>query len=320
VTREQNIRAVLFYLSVAVFFIGLPFILTFTLGYKLDRSVWKFVRTGLISLKTQPAGASVFLNGVPRNDKTPCSINELLPGTYTVDLKLAEHYPYSTRVEVRQSTVTRLEKILLFPLRPDVQKLNKEQMSVFWVDEDKQIYYVGADAKTIYRSDPDGDHSEKLVECAALASGARQWKVSPDRKRILYFNDTQIGVSGCEPEQNRAAPFVLDLSAAGAISDVFWYTDSYNIIVIAGAEICMLETRAQARPFVLMKLNSVPRKVFYESDKEILYFQDAQAGADNKAYENVYKLELKRKLYPFGDFSDLMGIKKNERAGQTPER
>lgn len=307
-SRDQKIRAVLYYLSVAVFFTGLPFILTATLGYKFDPVTWKFTRTGLVSLKTQPQGASVFLNGVLQNDKTPCSINELLPGKYTIDLKLAGHYPYSAQVEVRASMVSRLEKVLLFPLRPDVQKLNKEQVSWFWIDEDNVVYYVHAESAAIYRSDLDGERFEKLAEYVPLVPAARQWKLSPDRKRILYFNDKSIGVVELESEPGKPVSFVIDVKC-GPVGDVFWYTDSYNAVVVAGTEICMLETRPGARTFTLVKLNSVPRKVFYESDKEILYFQDSQTGADNKVYENVYKLELRRKLYPFGEF---MRMNKNE--------
>jgi hypothetical protein len=311
VSRDQKIRAVLYYISVAVFFAGLPLILSYTLGYKFDPAEWKFTRTGLISVKTQPSGASVFLNGQQLADKTPCSINELLPGKYTVELKLSGHYAYSALVDVRASAVSRMEKVLLFPLRPDVQKLNKEQVSWFWVDEDKAAYYVNGETKSVYRSDLDGDHFEKLAEFVPLEPHRtpQQWKLSPDRRRILYFNEKQIGFVELEPDPNKPVSFVLDFPVNGPIKDVYWYTDSYNAVVIAGTQVAMLETKPAAKPFVLMTLNSVPQKVFYESDKETVYFQDAQPGADNRLYENVYKLELRRKLYPFGDF---MRGKKNE--------
>jgi len=60
--NEQRIRAILFYLSVVIFLMGLPFILSFALGYNFDRRTFKFTKTGLLVLKTQPSGASVYLD------------------------------------------------------------------------------------------------------------------------------------------------------------------------------------------------------------------------------------------------------------------
>lgn len=306
--KEQKLRAVLYYMSVAIFFTGLPFILTFTLGYKFDSATWKFTRTGLISFKTQPPGASVWLNGALVNDKTPCSVNELLPAVYTVELRLPGHYPYSTTVEVRESAVARLEKVLLFPLRPDVQKLNKEPIAWFWIDEDKMIYYIGADSNDIYKSDLEGDRFEKIAEFVPLDGPIKEWKLSPDRKRILYYSARRIGIVELE-SGSPSVSFALDPGGSRAVREIFWYSDSYNIIVINGTDICMLEARPDSRPFILMKLDSAKGRVFYESDKETLYFQDSQSGADNKSYDNVFKLELGRKLYPFRDF---IRMKNNE--------
>jgi hypothetical protein len=309
VVNEQRIRAILFYMSVAVFCAGLPFILTVTLGYKFDPVSWKFTRTGLISLRTQPPGASVFLNGAPVNEKTPCSINELLPGRYTVELKLPGYYAYSSPVEVRQSAVARLEKILLFPLIPDVQKLSGEQVSRFWIGEDKAAYYVNEETKAMYRSDLDGEHFEKAGDFVPLSPAAKEWKLSPDRKRVMYFNERQIGIAELEADPHKPPSFVIDLALPAPVSNVFWHADSFNVLVVAGSQICMLETRPGGMPFTLMQLNSVPKTVFFDNEKETVYFQDSQTGADNQPYDNVYRLELRRKLYPFGDF---MRPKKNE--------
>jgi hypothetical protein len=35
---------------------------------------------------------------------------------------------------------------------------------------------------------------------------------------------------------------------------------------------------------------------------DTLYFLDSQLGADGKAYDNLYKLELSTKLFPLGEF------------------
>jgi len=85
---SQKIRGLLYYASVAVFIIGLPVILTYTMGYQFDTRAMKFTRTGIISVKTEPPGASVYLDGRLLPEKTPASIAELLPGTYHLRLTI----------------------------------------------------------------------------------------------------------------------------------------------------------------------------------------------------------------------------------------
>ncbi len=114
---EQKVRAFLFYLSVFIFLAGLPFILPFALGYKFDRRNFKFSKTGLIVIKTQPQGASIYFDKKLINDKTPATLNELLPGTYNMRLELERYYPWHDDINVEAGKVTRLEKVILFPLR-----------------------------------------------------------------------------------------------------------------------------------------------------------------------------------------------------------
>jgi hypothetical protein len=51
------------------------------------------MKFGSIDIKSNPAGASVFINGVDTGNITPYVITNLTPGTYTVELR-AYHYKY----------------------------------------------------------------------------------------------------------------------------------------------------------------------------------------------------------------------------------
>jgi hypothetical protein len=72
----------------------------------------------------------------------------------------------------------------------------------------------------------------------------------------------------------------------------------------------MLEARPNAQPLSLVNLNKRNSAVFYEGRNDILYFSDSQKAEDGKYYDNIYKLELKTKLFPFQGF---IGLKPNER-------
>ena len=188
--NEQRIRAFLFYLSLVVFFAGLPPILSFALGYKFNPATFKFTKTGIISIKTQPEGVNVYLNGKLFPEKTPATINELLPGQYSLKLEMDYYYPWVSQVKVEARKVVRLEKIILFPKRTYIKQLNQERIASFWLDkENKKIYYFNPEENILYVSDLNG---EKFEEIGSLPEGfsspPKEIKVSLDREKILIFN------------------------------------------------------------------------------------------------------------------------------------
>jgi hypothetical protein len=305
--NEQKVRAFLFYLSVFIFLIGLPFILSFALGYKFDRRRFKFTKTGLLVLKTQPSGASVYLDEELLDLKTPATIAELLPGRYNLRLELEKHYPWLNEVNVDAGKVTRLEKIILFPLRPDIKQLNRERLSSFWVDEERgAIYYINPEDNGIYKSDLEGRSSERVAGFLSLQPTAVKWKLSPDREKVLYFNAHQIGISHLEPQNkfSPVPPFILNYSDDRIIG-VFWHSDSYHLILISRRSVDALEARPQAEPVILVNLNKRNTSCFYDNRTDTLYFLDAQRAKDGNLYDNLYKLELNTKVFPLQELIKL---------------
>lgn len=309
--NEQRIRAILFYLSVVIFLIGLPFILSFALGYKFDRRTFKFTKTGLLVLKTQPSGASVYLDEKLLNVKTPATIAELLPGRYSLRLELEKHYPWFNEVNVDAGKVARLEKVILFPLRSNIKQLNRDRLSSFWVDEDREtIYYINPEDNSIYKSDLEGRDSEKIVDFLPLQPPAIKWKLSPDREKLLYFNAYQIGIVYLEPQNkiSQGQPFVLNYSD-DKIIDIFWHSDNYHLVLVSRKSIEALEAQPQTEPVLLVNLNKKNTSCFYDTRTDTLYFLDSQRAADGNFYDNLYKLELNAKTFLL---QDLIKLKSNE--------
>ena len=312
VSGEQKIRSVLFYLSLFIFLIGLPFILSFALSYRFNPRTFKFAKTGLIALKTQPQGADIYLDGKLLNEKTPVTINELLPGRYNIRLELERHYPWVGEVSVETGKVTRLEKIILFPLRPNITQLNIEKISSFLMDEEKErIYYIDQEDNIIYKSDLEGESFKEVGSLPQINPLPKKWKVSPDKEKLLGFNLHQIAIIYLNLQNDSSAagfPFVLEYSKH-KIVDVFWHSDSYHLILITDRNIAVLEANPQTIPLNLVNLNKENISTFYDEAKDTLYFLDSQKAADGKLYDNVYKLELSTKIYPF---QELIKTRSNE--------
>lgn len=309
---EQKVRAILFYLSVLVFFAGLPFILSVSLGYKFDRRSFKFTKAGLIVLKTQPPGATVYLENKLLNDRTPATINELLPGTYRLKLELDRHYPWSAEVRVEAGKVTRLERIILFPTRPNIKQLNKERFYSFWLDEEKgSIYYVNPQERLIYKSDLDGSNYEEVGSFLETRSAPQHFILSPDRKKLAYFNKHEVGINYLEPHTERplVAPNFIIAHPGNPVTKLFWHSDSYHLVLITNRTIEVLESKVQSRPLVLVNLNKENSPSFYDSRTDILYFVDSEVAGDGNIYDNLYRLELNPRIFPF---QQLIRIKPGE--------
>jgi hypothetical protein len=310
--NDQKIRAVLFYLCVAVFFTGLPMILSSALGYKFNPHTFKFTKTGLISIKTQPQGADVYLDGRLMDQKTPATINELLPGSYNIKIELKRHYPWSTFVNIEPRKVSRFEKIILFPSRPDIEQLNQERISHFWVDDNEgRIYYFNQNDSILYKSRLNGERFEEIGSIPReFSSLPRELKVSPDKQKALIFNEYQVCVFYLQAQGGfsyRQKPIVLSFPDK-QINNVFWHSDSYHLILAADKSIEVLEAASNPNPVNLVSLNKMISSVFYDSGSDTLYFMDSEMAANGVYYDNAYKLDLGSEERPL---SNLIKLRQN---------
>jgi len=311
---EQKIRAVLYHLSVFIFIAGLPLILSSALGYKFNAHTFKFTKTGLVAIKTQPSGAKIYLNGKLLDEKTPASIQELLPGNYQVTLELEKHYSWASLVNVEAGRVTRLERIILFPLRPNVKQINKDKISLFWLDEDRRkIFYVDQEARIIYSSDLDGENFKEIAYLPEGLSSNIKCKASYDKNKLLCFDLHKIAIISLEAvdkHEDRGSYFVMDYPDKRFV-DIFWHSDNYHLVVVTEKNIEVLEAKPQSLPVNLVNLNNKNILVYYVPDADTLYFTDSERAADGKMYDNVYKLELGNNI--FYNLQNLMKPRTNEK-------
>jgi PEGA domain len=299
----QRTRSLLFYLSVLLFFTGLPFIIAFSLGYKFNARTLKFSKTGLIYVKTQPEGAKIYLNGKKMAARSPASIYELVPGVYRIVLELEQHYSWKAEVDVEAGKALRLDKVILFPLRPDLQQLNQERFSSFRLDtEKKAVYYLDQENKVVYMSNLDGSNFEDAASLPDKFGQIIGWDISADKKKIFIFSYHQISVIFFDAQLDRDysdSPILLDYPQEKIIN-VFWHSDSYHLVVLTNKYVGVIESRPRALPINLVKLNKEDAAAFYDTNQDALYFSDSQRNPNGSFYNNLYKLELNTKLFLSG--------------------
>ncbi|MEW6101884.1 MAG: PEGA domain-containing protein [Candidatus Omnitrophota bacterium] len=291
--QGQKIRALLFYCGLLIFIISLPLVLSYALGYKFDSRRLRFVRVGLISLKTEPEGAEVYFRGRLLNGTTPLSINELLPGKYPVEVHLKDYYPWKAEVTVEAGRVSSFERILLFPLKPQIKQLNSGNISSFYVDKEKEgVYYIDEGTHSIYRSDLNGEKYEEYGQIPLINFPIKDYKFSADRKMAAFYSRRQIAVSS-----GRKDALIFNLQDR-ELRDIYWFPNNYYLILLTNKSIEYLELRPQAKPVVLVELSKKDSAAFFDPDSACLYFTDQARAEDGRVYEHLYKIDLKEKLKP----------------------
>lgn len=70
------------------------------------------VETGSISIKSTPKGATIFLDDVNQQVKTPAILNDITAGTHTVKLTKLGYLPYNTQVTVNAGQLTTVDATL----------------------------------------------------------------------------------------------------------------------------------------------------------------------------------------------------------------
>ena len=301
---EQKIRAILFYLSVILFFILVPVVLLYSFGYKLDINNLKVIKTGLIYIRTIPEGAKVSINGRRINETTPVSMGELMPGAYRLSLELEKYYPWHQIVSVEPGKSTALDDIILFPLRPHLDRINVSDVEDFYIfTADKDYAYCVSKNKTVIskaRLNPEEKEASLICNQFQLPDNFKDFSLSPDQKKILYSCGNRLDVMYVSSEKPNHQPLKNNnffIITEHNIINAFWHSDSEHIIVITDKDIKIYELIGEGKNNIITvsNINNKSPKAFYNTAEDALYFTDTEAGPDGKPHNGLYRLDISKK-------------------------
>ncbi len=294
---DAVIRHVAFFFSLALYLTLLPIILSYSLGYHIDFHKLIIYKTGILSLRSTPSGASIYINGKLIPDITPARIEELRPGTYSIEIKREGLFSWRKELAIRPNMVTRAENILLFPTLQVTEKVSDREMNNFFIPDDRsQVYYMTKSG--LYKSNLDGTNPKKLSSYSGWPSDILWKKLSPDGKKILYFNENGIWIiylNGLKLTKDGDVAEVGEvLKSPYIIKDVFWHSGSNHIIFVAGRDIDVLEIgKGGGKNIVtLNKCSRQPQGVYYDAYNDSLYFNDSPGGKSK-----LYRLDLREKFF-----------------------
>lgn len=112
--RPPLIRQVLPWLFVLVFFITAPLLIFYTSGYRYNLKKGLIERNGTLIVDSVPTSGIVFLDDRATGDKTPVTLQNMVPGWHTLRVERSGYSSWQERVFIRSERVTFANHIRLW--------------------------------------------------------------------------------------------------------------------------------------------------------------------------------------------------------------
>ena len=151
-------------------------------GFRYNFSAHKIVKVSLISVRSTPKGANVFLNDKPEG-VTPAKIKNVIPGSYTLRVEKAGYETYQREVQVQEDIATEENYVELFQKERSQQVL-AEDVSAYYLFNDKNTYLV-LDNKEIRKESLQSGDKKTIYNIPDSATAPKELKLPFDEKSIL---------------------------------------------------------------------------------------------------------------------------------------
>lgn len=104
------------WLFALVFVVVAPILVFYTAGYRINPKKISIERNGTLLIDSEPAGARIFLNGQQQRPVTAATIQDVVPGPYTVKLELDGFVSWEKTLDVRSEQATFADHVRLWRL------------------------------------------------------------------------------------------------------------------------------------------------------------------------------------------------------------
>ena len=263
-------------------------------GYNFNRQTKSLEKTGMIVVKSEPPGASIYLNGAIYKTNTNTNLANLKSGIYNLKIEKDGYSPFQKDVPVKEEYATEIT-VVLIPLNPDLRPLTTSgaRSPQFTSTRDKIVFL------TRDRERP-GIWSLNLAgNIFSIFKGSIDVLV-PDQTRANFSLAERIHISPNDEQalvtMNKAGYYLLDLTAADASPQA---TSAAQAVFSQWSEI------DRAKKLALLKRGGVPETLFnvatesatvWSPDgKRFLYTTQKQENLEYHVYDTSDPLDIGEK-------------------------
>ncbi|MFA5128376.1 MAG: PEGA domain-containing protein [Patescibacteria group bacterium] len=311
-------RRIVYLAFIIIFLLITPVVILYTAGYRYNFQTNRIQKTGILILKSNPAGAEIYLNGKLRTEKTPARIANLLPDDYTIKIEKKNFYPWQKILPVESSLTTFAENITLFEktlpaevvetnselfsLAPNKEKIiylnKKETGDEIWLlnfknNKSSLIYRISEEKSNIVNLEWSNDNQKILItiDFSEAPQTHKYIMINPGNNEISVYqklSDFYFTFKGV-PINIADAHLLPDLDVSAGYSGVVAVLDqkTKNLSVVRPTSLeALFETKADQFAW-----SADGKKLLYTIDFEIWVYD---FSADKKIFVSRYGQEIKK--------------------------
>jgi len=267
------------------------------LGYQFNPKLKHFQKTGVISIRSLPSQAEVYLQDKRVDKLSPCDIRELLPGRYRIRLEKENFYPYEVNIEVKPALVSLLDAMLI-PRIKDIEKIKPESnVYKFFVMEHlfgKKIIALAKEGIYIFNED-----LEEIAKVAPVALTEQELTsikgIREGRNNFVFWNLEDIWLIDYGAWVVKKELTLEHLyKAPEPIETVFFGFKDHYLIIQTETKIIALDVKNRDVVFGIYRLNSKEAQVYYDISSDTLFIKDKLPSSEKFT---LFKINVAKKIY-----------------------
>jgi len=284
---------ILTYLLLASVGLGLAF---YASGWRYNFKTKKFTRVGLISVRSDPRGAAVYLDN---NFKgvTPLKIKNVVPGFYQLKVEKDNYEVYEKNVLVRTDLATEENNIELFLKQREEEVLLKNCVR-FILSADQETAYALSKSK-VFEINLENKVAKEIFAPTTKLANSNQLKLSENEKRILA---PPFILSGREFADNQNINKIFGID----FDDLFFVRNQLYLLGLKKRKLYLLDYVLEKKYPLIKNVSSFAthdKKIYaiQKSGKEILIYDTAQGKFEKPLKKEIIAhddLDKEKKLVP----------------------
>ncbi len=277
-----TLRRGLYYLYVLLFLITAPLVVLYTAGYRFDFQTHHFVKTGALSVATEPKNAQIILNDETQFTRTPNILKNVIPGVYTLRFTKADYHDWMREIQIASRQTTVVEGISLFLDAPTEHLFDSAEMKTAGPsDTEATFLYVNEGASWFEVWQGDNTGVETLRDRVAVADGLTSEDVLRQTlaPTLTSYHLTPRANDVLLTKKPSAGATPLAILPAGKYRDV---QESGNLLLLFDPQahrLVLVDTNTQGPPILLNTMSSY----FHWTDNALVYGDGLEVHVYNTA-------------------------------------
>jgi len=150
---DKKARFTILTICVVLFLVITPYLVMYSMGYRINFETLKITETGGIYVKSYPQADEITIDSKitekPGLFSNYVFVQDLIPKDHTVLVKKTGYFDYAKNLEVEEKEVTKIENIILFKTDTVFGKLLSDVMSFSISPDKKNVLVEGTNTKSL---------------------------------------------------------------------------------------------------------------------------------------------------------------------------